>query len=68
MDDVPGIFLGVSKKDISEVKLGEPVYYIKECGEGILGICNGAQAYFLSKDDGLITRKIEDCIYCWSIN
>jgi len=66
--ELPEIILGTPKKPISEVKLGEPVYYINEEGEGILGICNGAQAYFIAKGDGLVTRKIEDCLYCWSID
>lgn len=66
--DLPEVILGGPQKPISEVKLGEPVYYINEEGEGILGICNGAQAYFLKKDNGLVTRRIEDCLYCWSID
>jgi hypothetical protein len=68
MEDVPSIFLGTKKKSISEVKLGEPVYYINEAGVGILGICNGQRAYFLQRGGGLTARNIEDCKYCWSIN
>jgi len=66
--DLPSIILDTPRKSITEVKLGEPVYFINEDGEGILGICNGAQAYFLKKDKGLATKKIENCLYCWSIN
>lgn len=66
--DVPSIFLGADKKkDISEVKLGEPVCYINEEGEEILGICNGQRAYFLTESEGLTARNIEDCECCWSI-
>jgi hypothetical protein len=66
--DLPSIILETDRKPISDVKLGEPVYYKNEEEKGILGVCNGAQAYFLSKDKGLTTRKIEDCLYCWSID
>lgn len=68
LKDLPEIILDTPKKPISEVKVGEPVYYVNEEGEGILGICNGAQAYFLAKGEGLVTRKIENCLYCWSID
>jgi len=68
LKNLPDIILDTPKKPISEVKLGEPVYYINEEGEGILGVCNGAQAYFLKRNDGLVTRKIENCLYCWSID
>lgn len=66
--DLPKLVLGTNKKPISQVKLGELVYYIEETGEGIFGICNGAQSYFLNKEVGLVTRKTEDCIYSWSID
>ena len=68
LTDILTVLLNTPKKDISEVKLGEPVYYINEDGEGILGICNGVRAYFLQKNGGLTTRNIEDCLYCWSID
>ena len=66
--DLPGIILETSKKDISEVKLGEPVYYVNEEGVGILGVCNGVRAYFLQMGGGLTARDIKDCKYCWSID
>jgi len=66
--DLPEIILGTPKKDISEVKLGDPVYYINENNIGILGVCNGKRAYFLQEDGGITARKIEECKYCWSIN
>ena len=66
--DVPSIFLGADKKkDISEAKRGEPVCYINEDGEEILGICNGQRAYFLTESEGLTARRIEECECCWSI-
>jgi hypothetical protein len=67
IEDLPELILGNPKKDISKVKLGEPVYYINERGESIFGICNGVQSYFLQMGGGLTTRKTEDCIYCWGI-
>jgi len=67
--EVPGKILGDGKKkDISKVKLGEPVYYINENGAGILGVCNGARCYFLQNGGGITARKTEDCSYCWSID
>lgn len=68
LTDLPEKILGKNKKDISKVKLGEPVYYINEEGTGILGVCNGARAYFLQQEGGLTARNIEDCLYCWSID
>lgn len=68
VEDLPSIILDTPKKDISKVKLGEPVYHIDIHGEGLLGICNGAQAYFLQEGGGLTTRPIKDCSYCWSID
>jgi len=67
LEDLFGIILNKPKKDISKVKLGEPVYYINESGEGIIGICNGVRAYFIQIGGGLTTRPITDCLYCWSI-
>ena len=66
--DLPDIILGTNKKPISEAKLGDPVYYINEKGEGILGVCNGARAYFLQDKEGLTARLMKDCEFCWSIN
>ena len=66
--DIPGLILGVDKKDISKVKLGEPVYFINQDNRGVLGICNGVRAYFLKRNGGLTTINIEDCLYCWSID
>jgi hypothetical protein len=66
--DLPSIILNTPKKPISAVKHGEPVYYINEEGEGILGICNGVRAYFLIKGGGLTTRNVKECLYCWSID
>jgi hypothetical protein len=66
--DLPSIILSTPKKDISEVKLGEPVYYIDNKGRGLLGICNGAQAYFVTEGGTLTTRPINACDYCWSID
>jgi len=68
LEDLPELILGTSKKDISEVKLGEPVYYINEQNEGILGVCNGVRSYFLQVGGGLTARNTEDCLYCWSID
>lgn len=65
--DLPSLILNTPQKDISEVKVGEPVYYIrKKDGRGLLGICNGVRAYFITKE-GLTARNIDDCEYCWSI-
>ena len=47
--EVPEVILGVPKKNMSEVKLGDLVYYINEQDRGILGVCNGARSYFLQK-------------------
>ena len=66
--DLPSIILDTPKKDISQVKHGEPVYYINEKGIGILGICNGIRAYFLQEGGGLTARLVKDCSYCWSVN
>jgi hypothetical protein len=66
--DAPSAFLGVERKPISEVKLGDIVYFVNEQGEGIFGVCNGCRAYFLQQDKGLTTRNIKDCKYCWSVN
>ena len=66
--DLPEIILNTKRKPISEVKLGEPVYYINEKGRGILGICNGKRAYFLQRGGGLTARNIEECKYCWRVN
>lgn len=68
LKDLPGVILNTKRKDISEVKLGEPVYYTNEDGVGILGVCNGKRAYFLQYGGGLTARPIEDCKYSWSIN
>lgn len=64
----PELFLGLKRKDISEVQHGDAVYYINERGNGILGICNGCRAYFLCEAGGLTARDVNDCIYCWSID
>lgn len=66
--DLPSVILDTPKKDISEVKHGEPVYYVNEDGIGILGICNGVRAYFLQKGGGLTARPVKKCLYCWSVN
>lgn len=66
--DLPSIILDTPRKDISEVKRGEPVYYVNEKGQGILGVCNGMRAYFLQQGGGLTARKVEECLYCWSID
>ena len=66
--DLPGIVLGTSRKNISEVQHGDIVYMEDENGFGALGICNGVRAYFMTKPKGLTARMVEDCIYCWSIN
>jgi len=68
LEDLPSIILNTPKKDISQVKLGEPVYYINENDIGILGVCNGARSYFLQRGGGLTARNTQDCKYCWSIN
>lgn len=68
LEDLPGIILNTNKKDILEVKLGEPVFYINEDNKGILGVCNGERSYFLQKGSGLTTRNTKDCLYSWSIN
>lgn len=67
LEDLPGIILNTEKQDISKVKVGDPVYYINEDGEGILGVCNGKRAYFLSYGGGITARNIEDCKFCWSV-
>ena len=65
----PELVLGVKRKDISEVKHGDIVYYIEpETNAGLMGICNGVRAYFLCWDGGLTARNIEDCTYCWSVD
>ena len=64
--DLPELILETPKKDISEVKLGDPVYY--EDRMGAIGICNGARAYFPGEGGGLTARHISECKYCWSIN
>lgn len=67
--DLPSIILGNDIKPIEEVKLGEPVYMIREdTGEGLLGVCNGARAYFVNRPKGITVRLIEDCEFCWSID
>lgn len=64
----PELFAGLKKKDISEVKHGDIVYYVdSEHKSGLLGICNGVRAYFLSTKNGLTARNIEECKYCWSV-
>lgn len=68
LPEAPEIILGNPKIPMSKVKLGYVVYYVNEEGEGILGICNGAQSYFLNREGGLVTRRTEDCLYCWSID
>jgi hypothetical protein len=40
---------------------------VNEKDEGVLGVCNGARAYFLQHKEGLTARNVEDCLYCWSI-
>ena len=68
LEDLPSEVLNTEKKDISKVKLGEPVYYINEDNIGILGVCNGKRAYFLQREGGLTARNVEECEYCWSID
>lgn len=68
LEDAPSAFLNVKRKPISEVQLGDIVYFINEKNEGIFGVCNGSRAYFLQVGGGLTPRKIEDCLYCWSID
>ncbi len=68
LKDLPNKILGTQIKPISEVKLGEPVYYINENGDGIMGVCNGKRSYFLQWGGGLTARDTKDCLYCWSIN
>jgi hypothetical protein len=68
LEDLPSVILNTKRKDISEVKLGEPVYYVNEDGVGILGVCNGVRAYFLQVEEGLTARPIKDCLYSWSID
>jgi len=66
--DLPTKILSKPKLPISEAKQGYPVYFLNEKDEGTLGICNGKRAYFLKEKKGLIPVKIEDCLYCWSID
>jgi len=68
LEDLPSIILNTERKDISQVKLGDAVYYINEDNIGILGVCNGVRAYFLQQGGGLTTRPISACEYCWSVN
>jgi len=68
LEEVPSAFIGSEKKPISEVKLGDIVYYINEEEKGIMGVCNGKRAYFLQYGGGITARNIEDCLYCWSID
>ena len=68
IEDLPTAILGSEKRDISEVKPGDPVYLINEKGQGVLGICNGMRAYFLHSEKKLVALPIENCLYCWSIN
>jgi hypothetical protein len=67
LSEAPSAFLGVKRKEISEVQLGDFVYYINEDNVGIIGVCNGKRAYFLQESGGLTARNISDCLYCWSI-
>jgi hypothetical protein len=67
LDEVPEKFAGLKRKDISEVKHGDIVYYLNENGYGIMGICNGCRAYFLQYGGGLTARNVKDCLYCWSV-
>ena len=71
LDDLhkaPELFAGLKKKDISEVKHGDIVYYIDPgLNQGLLGVCNGVRAYFLSVEGGLTARNVKDCKYCWSV-
>jgi hypothetical protein len=67
LDEVPEKYLGLQKKNISEVKHGDIVYYMNENGQGIMGICNGCRAYFLQYGGGVTARPVEDCTYCWSV-
>ena len=66
--EAPELFVGLKKKDISDVIHGDIVYYINEKEQGIFGICNGCRAYFLSEEGGLTARDIKDCLYCWSVD
>jgi hypothetical protein len=68
LKDLPSVILGNPKKDIKDVKLGEPVLYINEDNVAILGVCNGVRAYFLQDGGGLTARPISNCECCWSIN
>ena len=68
IQELPTVILGVEKKPISEVKLGEPVYLINANGQGVLGICNGMRAYFIQPDVGLIALPIDKCLYAWEID
>lgn len=67
VEDLPTAILGVEKKPISEVKLGEPVYAVNEEGQGVLGVCNGMRAYFLHSKVGLMAVPIETCLYAWEV-
>ena len=67
LSEAPSKFFNVPRKDIEEVKTGDIVYLITKNGESI-GVCNGAQSYFIHRDYGLVTFPTEQCIYCWSIN
>lgn len=67
LEELPTAILGTPKQDISKVKLGNPVYYINDKGEGVLGVCNGARAYFLHHNGGLAAVPIKNCKYCWSL-
>lgn len=69
LHEAPELFLGIKKKDISEVQHGDMVYYVDPGTEaGLMGICNGVRAYFLCWDGGLTARDVKDCKYCWSID
>lgn len=69
LKDLPDVVLGTNIKPIEEAVLGDPVYHIrKDTGEGLLGICNGARAYFVKRPKGITALKLEDCEFCWSLS
>lgn len=64
--DLPTIVCKVPRKGIKDVKYADMVL-LHENNNKILGVCNGAQSYFISDKGGLTTRPTHLCKYAWSI-
>lgn len=68
ISDLPNILLKTKKKLGKEAKYSDVVYWEPNTeSEGMLGICNGARAYFFSLSGKLIAIPIEECLYSWEL-